>query len=94
MNVIFGRKRSQIYINETMLIKSLLASYLGFQFCSLMVNSFKGFSFATMLISTYSSKRGCLTPKAFLLLIVLERNVPNEQNSTPKKQKVEQEMGI
>lgn len=38
-----------------MLIKSLHASYLGFQFCSLMVSLFKGFSFATMLKSAYLS---------------------------------------
>lgn len=65
-------------MNEMMLIKSLHASYLGFQFCRLMVSLFKGFSFATMLKSTYFSKKGWMTPKAFLFLIVLERSDPNE----------------
>lgn len=82
MSFLEVRKKSHIYFNETMLIKSLHASYLGFQFCNLMVSLLKGFSFASPgLRSAYlSTLSGRMTPTVFPFLTVLETSVPKELN--------------
>lgn len=90
--VIFGRKKSHIYLNETMLIKSLHASFSGFQFCSLMVSLFKGLSFtSTILRIVYLLHQEVEWHTQSIswkevFLIVLERSIPNDLKHLPSKE--------